>query len=66
VFRETSLNRLLANISEDNQASIHLTERLGFVRVGVYPDHYLIQGRRVSQVCYALTREAWQARRGGR
>ena len=28
-------------------------------RVAEYPAHYVFEGRRVSQVCYALRREDW-------
>lgn len=63
VFAETPLTRLVANISGDNQASIRMVERLGFERMGVYPDHYLIDNRRVSQLRYALCREDWQLRK---
>jgi ribosomal-protein-alanine N-acetyltransferase len=62
VFAETPLTRLVANISGDNEASIRMVERLGFERMGVYPDHYLIDGRRVTQLRYALCRETWQLR----
>lgn len=58
-FRETPLDRLVALIAATNTPSIRLVERLGFERAGEYPDHYVLQGRRVAQVRYVLTRETW-------
>ena len=62
VFAETPLTRLVANISGENAASIRLVERLGFELLAEYPGHYLIAGRRVSQLRYGLHRDAWRAR----
>lgn len=59
VFAETPLNRLVAYVSGENRASMRVCERLGFERVAEYPAHYVFEGRRVSQVCYALRREDW-------
>lgn len=59
IFGESRLVRLMANISEDNVASWRLAERLGFVREGVFREHFLLQGQRVNQYQYGLLKSEW-------
>ncbi|MBC7543319.1 MAG: GNAT family N-acetyltransferase [Candidatus Sericytochromatia bacterium] len=61
LFAQTNLARLTATISDENTASWHLIERLGFVREGLMRQHYVIQGRRINEYIYGLLRPEWVA-----
>ena len=44
VFSSLNLHQIFANVAEDNAASIHLFEKLGFEKVGVKRDWILVEG----------------------
>lgn len=56
IFAETDIHKLFAYVSAENVASCRILERLGFRREGYLRDHYVIQGRRVDEVFYAILR----------
>jgi ribosomal-protein-alanine N-acetyltransferase len=59
-FGRHRLHRLEANIQPENQRSIRLVKRLGFVREG-YSERYLkVGGRWRDHERWAITRERWQ------
>jgi len=59
IFRESSLERLFATISVENEASIRLVTRLGFTREGLLREHFLIEGRRIDELVYGILRREW-------
>jgi len=60
VFRKTTLRRLIAVVTTDNEPSIRLLERLGFVREGLLRAHYLIEGEPRDHYAYGLLRREWR------
>ena len=62
VFSQSTLRRLQALVSIENQASQRLLERLGFAREGVLREHFLVEGRPVDEVVFGLLRSEWAAR----
>ena len=61
-FTELALHRLEANIQPENEASIALVRRAGFVREG-YSERYLkIAGRWRDHERWAIRAEQWRAR----
>ena len=51
--------REIAHIAEENVASQRLIEGVGFYHEGTLREHYIIQGRRVSERVYGLLRDEW-------
>src|SRR6185437_3998133 len=66
IFRESKLERLVAQVAEKNLASRALLERIGFVQEGILRQHFIVRGKRVNEVYYGLLRSEWleRARRG--
>lgn len=59
IFRETSLRKLMAFVHDKNQASRRVVEKLGFRQEGLLREHYVIGGRPVDEVLYALLKQDW-------
>ncbi|MDX1631643.1 MAG: GNAT family protein [Thermoanaerobaculia bacterium] len=57
LFERTSLYRIEARCSVDNIASQKVLEHLGFVREGRLRGYFFLDGKRVDNYLYALTRE---------
>jgi ribosomal-protein-alanine N-acetyltransferase len=60
-FAESSMQRLTAFISTENEASLKLAQRLGFVHEGTLRKYFLIQNRWVDEAVYALLKSDWDA-----
>ncbi|MFP4368352.1 MAG: GNAT family N-acetyltransferase [Candidatus Kapaibacterium sp.] len=60
VFTSLELHRVEANVLEDNHASIHLIEKLGFRKEGITRDHAKISGRWRDHLRYSLLCDEWQ------
>lgn len=56
VFSALDLHQVYANILEDNKASIHLFEKLGFHKIGVKEDWVYWGGRFKNEVLYQKIR----------
>lgn len=54
VFCDLKLHRALAYVLPDNEASIRLLERVGFVREGISRGHLLLHGRWEDHVQYSM------------
>lgn len=50
VFSILNLRQLYANVLEDNQASLHLFKKLGFIEIGVKKDWILSDGKFKNEV----------------
>ncbi|MBZ0112325.1 MAG: GNAT family N-acetyltransferase [Thermoanaerobaculia bacterium] len=57
IFSRTTLFRLEARCAEDNEASRHLLEGLGFRREGTLRGYLQIEGRRIDSLLYARLRD---------
>jgi len=51
-FKHLQVHQLFANIGEDNAASIHLFESLGFQQIGVKKDWNYINGVYKNELLY--------------
>ncbi len=60
LFNGTALRRLIALIAVDNEASICLAKRLGFVVEGNLREHYIIQGTPTDELILGLLRTDWE------
>lgn len=56
------LERIMALICTDNDASIGLVEGLGFTREGQFRRHAVIERERRDHYLYALLKEEWLGR----
>ncbi len=59
-FQESRLNRLMALIHSENEASIKIVQRLGFQHEGTLRSHFQINGQFVNEEVYGLLRHEWQ------
>jgi diamine N-acetyltransferase len=48
------LYNLYCSIQADNEASIHLFEKIGFEKIGTRKEWFLIKGQRVDEILYQL------------
>lgn len=62
LFAETDLHRLYATIHPENEPSIRIVKRLGFVEEGRLREHWTIAGRKVDEVVFGLLRREWYNR----
>lgn len=62
LLAETELERLVATISADNEASVRIVRGLGFVEEGRLRGQWILEGRRVDVLVFGLLRGEW---RGG-
>ncbi|MGI9550117.1 MAG: GNAT family N-acetyltransferase, partial [Aurantibacter sp.] len=51
-FETLALRQLFANVTEDNEASLHLFKKLGFVEVGIKKDWILSQGSYKNEILF--------------
>lgn len=65
-FLTLGLHRVEANMQPHNEASRRVVMRNGFLQEGFSPRYLLIRGRWADHERWAITREAWEARRLGR
>jgi ribosomal-protein-alanine N-acetyltransferase len=65
-FRNLRLHRLEANIQPENQASIALVKRCGFVLEGFSPRYLKIRNRWRDHQRWAILAETWKQRRSPR
>lgn len=59
-FNKLELEKVEINVSEGNQPSRAVCERLGLVIEGVITNAENINGRLTSHVCYAMAKSQWQ------
>ena len=60
LFERTPLYRIEARCSVENEASRRVLEKLGFVREGTLRGYFLLDGERVDNHIYAITRGDWE------
>ena len=65
VFATRDLDDLTADVDPENQASIRLLEKLGFVRTGFAERTWNVGGEWKDSLFYGLTRRAWEKRAKG-
>jgi [ribosomal protein S5]-alanine N-acetyltransferase len=58
-FEQMALNRIEADCSEDNTASIRVLEKLGFVREGIQREQYFDEGGYHNLWLFSLLRREW-------
>jgi len=51
-FNNLNLHQIFVNVIEDNVASIHLFEKLGFKRIGVKKDWILVEGAYKNEILF--------------
>ncbi|TMM53628.1 GNAT family N-acetyltransferase [Maribacter algarum] len=56
-FSILNLHQIFANVAEDNEASIHLFEKLGFHKVGVKKDWILVNGGYKNEILFQKIKE---------
>lgn len=61
-FNELGLHRLEADIDTENQASLRLVEKLGFIREGLFRDRWRVYGEWQDSVMLALLKPEWTSR----
>lgn len=59
-FDEMDLHRVEANVDTENQRSVRVLERLGFVREGVLRENWLNEGRFTDTGTYGLLRRDFE------
>ena len=59
-FRELNLHRIQLTVFSYNQAAIHVYEKLGFQREGVYREFLERDGQRYDMYLYAMLRREWE------
>ena len=57
IFRQTELDSIWATVSQANEASKKIMQRLGFADCGFYKEKFLIKAKPVAQVVYKLNRQ---------
>lgn len=65
LFERTTLHRIEARCSVENEPSQAVLEKLGFVREGTLRGYFQIDGERIDNHIYAMTRDDWEGKRGG-
>jgi 8-oxo-dGTP diphosphatase len=65
-FGDPAIERVVATVHPDNEGSIRLQEKLGFVLAGERTLEMPARGYTIQAPLRVLTREVWQARRAGR
>lgn len=58
-FGPMNLNRIEADTDPRNQASMRTLERLGFVKEGLLPERWIVDGEMSDSVLYGLLRRNW-------
>jgi ribosomal-protein-alanine N-acetyltransferase len=56
LLEKTNLRKLTASVAEQNHASIRVLEKNGYKSEGLLVDHFLINGKPVSQHVFGLLR----------
>ncbi|MFK7812298.1 MAG: GNAT family N-acetyltransferase [Maribacter sp.] len=51
-FSVLNIHQIFANVAEDNKASIHVFEKLGFEKVGLKKDWILVDGSYKNEILY--------------
>ncbi|NPD15975.1 GNAT family N-acetyltransferase, partial [Xinfangfangia sp. D13-10-4-6] len=64
LFSEADYRRLYVEIDAENQASVRLIERLGFVREGYLRQHEVTHKGLCDMLIYGLLRNEWLAMKG--
>lgn len=59
LFEQTNLRKLTASVADLNVASLRLLEKIGYRQEGFLVDHYLINGKPVSQAVFGVLRSEW-------
>jgi ribosomal-protein-alanine N-acetyltransferase len=62
-FETMGLNRIAAEVLTDNEVSIHLLEKMGFVREGTLRQETKIRGYLEDLHTYALLKSEWDVRK---
>lgn len=60
-FRELNLHRIQLTVFSYNAAAIHVYEKLGFQREGVYREFLQRDGQRFDMYLYAILKHEWEA-----
>ncbi len=60
-FRELNLHRIQLTVFSYNDAAIHVYEKLGFQREGVYREFLERDGQRFDMYLYAILKREWEA-----
>jgi len=65
-FNELNLHRVQLTVFAYKPRAIHLYEKLGFQKGGIYREFLQRDGRRFDMYLYGLLRHEWEARERGR
>lgn len=60
-FRELNLHRVQLTVFSYNEPAIHLYEKLGFQREGIYREFLERDGQRYDMILYAILKREWEA-----
>lgn len=61
IFVHSNIRKVGALINEKNAPSRRIVEKLGFQQEGFLREHYLIGGKPVNEIYYAVLRREWEA-----
>jgi len=64
-FEVLGLHRIEADTDPQNQPSLALLEKFGFVREGLFPDRWYVHGKWHDSVMLGLLEGSWREARGG-
>lgn len=62
-FNELKLHRIEALIDANNEPSLKLLLRYGFIREGIMREDYLVNGKNEDSDCYSLLKWEWEEKK---
>lgn len=61
IFSKTPLRRIMAYVHDENIASCRVLGKLGFQREGLLREHFIINGKTVNEILFALLKSEWRS-----
>ncbi|WP_342333312.1 DUF6266 family protein [Pedobacter sp. FW305-3-2-15-E-R2A2] len=63
LFEKAKVNRMIVNISTDNQGTISLLKQMGFRKEGRFIENRFLNGKWVNEYQFAILKSEWELRR---